>query len=69
MSFLRDFNYSGASQLESDLKAALSSLEACIASGVAFVENPQADLAEKAIEAINKLNDDLGDAAEWIVKL
>lgn len=69
MSFLRDFNYSGASQLESDLKAALSSLEACIASGVAFVENPQAELAEKAIEAINKLNDDLGDAAEWIVKL
>ena len=69
MTFLKDFNYSGAAQLESDLKAALDSLEACIASGVAFVENPQSELAEKAIVAINKLNDDLGDAADWIVKL
>jgi len=69
MTFLKDFNYSGASQLESDLKGALSALEACIASGVSFVENPQAELAEKAIVAINKLNDDLGDAADWIVKL
>ena len=69
MTFMKDFNYSGAAQLESDLKAAIASLEACIDSGVAFVENPQADLAEKAIVAINKLNDDLGDAADWIVRL
>ena len=69
MTFMNDFKYSGASQLESDLKAALAALDACIASGVAFVENPQAELAEKAIVAINKLNDDLGDAADWIVKL
>jgi ElaB/YqjD/DUF883 family membrane-anchored ribosome-binding protein len=66
---LKDFGYNGAAQLESDLKAALDSLEACIASGVAFVENPQSELAEKAIVAINKLNDDLGDASEWIVRL
>lgn len=69
MTFMKDFGYTGASQLESDLKAALASLEECIKSGVAFVENPQSDLAEKAIVAINKLNDDLGDAADWIVKL
>ena len=69
MTFMKDFNYSGAAQLESDLKAAIASLEACINSGVAFVENPQADLAEKAIVATNKLNDDLGDAADWIVRL
>lgn len=69
MTFMKDFGYSGASQLESDLKAALAALEACIGSGVAFVENPQSELAEKAIVAINKLNDDLGDAADWIVRL
>lgn len=66
---MKDFGYGGVSTLESDLKAALASLQACIDSGVAFVENPQSDLAEKAIVAINKLNDDLGDAADWIVKL
>lgn len=69
MKFMQDFGYSGASGLDSDLKAAIAALEACIASGVAFVENPQSELAEKAIVAINKLCDDLGDAADWIVKL
>ena len=69
ISFMKEFGYGGVSTLESDLKAALASLQACIDSGVAFVENPQSDLAEKAIVAINKLNDDLGDAADWIVKL
>ena len=69
MTFLGTYKYSGAAQLDSDLQAAVKALQACIDSGVPFVVNPQAELAEKAIVAVNKLCDDLGDAADWIVKL
>ena len=69
MAFLKSNRYSGADRLDSDLKAAIAALQACIDSGVAFVVNPQAALVEKAIVAVNQLCDDLGDAADWIVKL
>jgi hypothetical protein len=69
MTFLGTYKYAGASQLQADLEAALKALQACIDSGVPFVVNPQAEVAGKAIVAVNKLCDDLGDAADWIVKL
>lgn len=69
MIFLKSKGYANASALESDLKAAIASLDECLASGVAFVDDPTAAVAEKAIVAINKLDGDLNDAADWISKL
>jgi len=69
MSVLKKNGYANADALEADLKAALASLDACLSSGVAFVDDPTAAVAEKAIVAINKLDGDLNDAADWISKL
>lgn len=69
MKFLKDNKWEKADALESALKAAVASLDACLASGKAFVDDPTAKVAETAIEKINDLDGLLNDAADWISKL
>ena len=69
MKFLQDNGWEKASQLESALKAAVASLDACLASGKAFVDDPSAEVAETAIVKINALDALLNEAADWISKL
>ena len=69
MALLKDNGYAKAAQLESALKEAVASLDACINSGVAFVDNKKAAVAGTAIEKINALDELLNDAADWVAKL
>ena len=69
MKFLQDNGWEKASLLESALKAAVASLDACLASGKAFVDDPSAEVAETAIVKINALDALLNEAADWISKL
>ena len=69
MSMLKEYNPSRANSLESALKAAVAALDACVNSGVAFVDNPTATVAEKAMEAISKLDDELNDASNYVLTL
>ena len=69
MSLLKDNGYDKAAQLESALKAAVAALDACINSGVAFVDDKKAAVAGTAIEKINALDELLNDAADWVAKL
>lgn len=69
MTFLTSKGYSGAKSLEDSLKAALKSLQDCISTGKAFVEDPTASYVEEAIEKVNDLNDELTAAEDWITKL
>ena len=69
MRILDSQKYSGAAKLQSALEAAVSSLQACVASGVAFVDDPDAACAGKAIEALNALDTELNKAAEFVESL
>ena len=69
MQFVKDNGWAKASSLESALKDAVASLDACIASGKAFVDDPTAAVAETAIVKINALDALLNEAADWIAKL
>ena len=69
MQFVKDNGWAKASSLESALKEAVASLDACIASGKAFVDDPTAAVAETAIVKINALDALLNEAADWIAKL
>ncbi len=69
MAFLENHGYSKAPALESALQAALASLDDCILSGVAFVDDKKAAVAGTAIEKINALDELLNDAADWVSKL
>jgi predicted lipoprotein len=69
MQFVKDNGWAKASSLESALKDAVASLDACIASGKAFVDDPTATVAETAIVKINALDALLNEAADWIAKL
>ena len=69
MQFLKDNGWNKASNLESALKDAVASLDACLASGKAFVDDPTAAVAETAIVKINALDALLNEAADWISKL
>jgi len=68
-SVLKKYNYSGLSDLQSSLDAALNSLIKCITSGVAFVDDPDAACAGAAIDAINALDDELNKAADFVETL
>ena len=61
--------YSGIANLQSALDAAVASLKACVASGVAFVDDPDAACAAKAMEALNALDSELNKAAEFVETL
>lgn len=69
INFLKKYNSALGDKLESALAAAKASLQACIDSGVAFVDNPAADCASNAIEKIDALNNVLGEAADYISRL
>ena len=68
-SVLTTYKYSGASALKSALEGAVSALDACVKSGTAFVDDPDAECAKKAMEALDTLDDELNKAADWIATL
>jgi hypothetical protein len=69
ISFMQKHNYSGLTTLETDLKASISALETCqdkLSGGfVNNVNNPLVGVAQKALQA---LDDDLNNAADWLSK-
>ena len=69
MTFLKENGWAKAGEMESALKAAVASLDACLSSGKAFVDDPSAAVAETAIVKINALDALLNEAADWISKL
>ena len=69
MQFVKDNGWAKATSLETALKDAVASLDACLASGKAFVDDPTAAVAETAIVKINALDALLNEAADWIAKL
>lgn len=69
MKVLESQKYSGISKLQSTLDEAVASLKACVASGVAFVDDPDATCAAKAMEALNALDAELNKAAEFVETL
>lgn len=66
MTFLKDNGYSGLDDLQSALDDAIAKLTTCVNSGVSFVDNPGAQQAGDAMEAVDLLNDELQNAAQWI---
>lgn len=66
MTFLKNNNYSGLNALQSALDDAIDKLTTCVNSGVAFVDNPGAQQAGDAMVAVDLLNDELQNAAQWI---
>ena len=66
MGYLKKYNPTLASQLETSLQGALSALDACMATGVEFGENPTASYVKTAIDAIQVLDGDLTSASQWI---
>ena len=68
MTFLKDNGYSGVNDLQSALDNAIAKLTTCVNSGVAFVDNPGAQQAGDAMEAVDALNGQLEAAAQWIEK-
>ena len=69
MKVLGNQKYAGVANLQSALDAAVASLKACVASGVAFVDDPDAACAAKAMEALNALDSELNKAAEFVETL
>jgi len=69
MKVLGNQKYAGVASLQSALDAAVASLKACVASGVAFVDDPDAVCAAKAMEALNTLDSELNKAAEFVETL
>ncbi len=69
MTFLKDNGYSGLDDLQSALDDAIAKLTTCVNSGVFFVDNPGAQQAGDAMEAVDALNDQLLAAARWIETL
>ena len=68
MSYLLTYNADEAAALQSKLTAALNALKACLQSGKAFVEAPGASYVKTAMDAISDLDDELNEAANWILK-
>lgn len=66
MGYLQKYNPTMASELASSLKGALSALDACIATGVEFGDDPTASYVKDAIDAISELDKDLTQASQWI---
>lgn len=66
MGYLKKYNPTIASELETSLQKALNALDACIATGVEFGDNPTADYVKTAIDAIQNLDSNLSRASQWI---
>ena len=67
MAYFRNHNYSGASEIQKALDASVAALRACQAKG-AFVDIYKDASVQKAMDAVNDLDEQLNKAAEWIVK-
>lgn len=67
--YLKEHNYSNAAKLESDITAAINALETCQNSLTGgFVNNIKDPLVGKAQIAIQTLDEDLNNAADWFAK-
>lgn len=66
MGYLKKYNPTIASELETSLQEAFNALDACIATGVEFGDNPTADYVKTAIDAIQNLDSNLSRASQWI---
>lgn len=66
MGYLKKYNPTLAAELENSLKGAFNALNACIATGVEFGENPTAPYVKTAIDAIQELDADLTQASQWV---
>ena len=68
MAYLKKYNATEAAALQAKLTAALDALKACQNSGKSFVEAPGAACVKAAMDAISALDDELNEAADWILK-
>ena len=68
MAYLKKYNATKAAALQAKLTAALDALKACQNSGKSFVEAPGAACVKAAMDAISALDDELNEAADWILK-
>lgn len=68
MSYLKKYNATEAATLQTKLTAALDALKACQKSGKSFVEAPGAACVKVAMDAISELDNELNEAADWILK-
>ena len=68
MAYLVKYNQKGALALQAKLQAALVALKACQNSGKAFVEAPGANYVKVAMDAIEALDDELNEQANWILR-
>lgn len=68
MAYLMKYNQTGALALQTKLQAALVALKACQNSGKAFVEAPGANYVKVAMDAIEALDDELNEQANWILR-
>lgn len=68
MSYLKKYNATEAATLQAKLTAALDALKACQDSGKSFVEAPGAACVKAAMDAISELDNELNEAADWILK-
>ena len=68
MSYLKKYNATESATLQTKLTAALEALKACQDSGKSFVEAPGATCVKAAMDAISELDNELNEAADWILK-
>lgn len=66
MTLLRNNGYEGVDDLQAALDDAINKLTICVNSGIAFVDDPGAQQAGDAMEAVDNLNDELEGASQWI---
>ena len=66
MTFLRRNGYSGVDDLQNALDDAIAKLTTCVNSGIAFVDDPGAQQAGDAMEAVDALNTQLEAASQWL---
>lgn len=66
MTFLRRNGYSGVDDLQNALDDAIAKLKTCVNSGIAFVDDPGAQQAGDAMQAVDALNTQLEAASQWI---
>ncbi len=67
MTYFKNHNYSGASDIQKALDDSFAALKACQSKG-AFVDIFRDASVQKAMDAVNDLDEQLNKAAEWIVK-
>lgn len=68
MAYLTKYNAEEADKLNAKLAAALAALAACQNSGKAFVEAPGATYVVQAIQVIGELDNELGEAKNWLLR-